>query len=284
MKGKIVLITGATSGIGKAAAVSLAQSGASLILLGRNEKKGNKICQQIIGKTGNDKIKFYKADFLLLREVKIVADKVCNSYDKLDVLINNAGGRFLDHKVSGEGIEQTLAVNHLSHFLLTNVLIEHLKNSPSARIVNVSSNTHRRGEGIIKNVISPSEYNGTQQYSDSKLANVLFTYMLAEHLKGTNVTVTAMDPGGVATNFARNNGIVNWLKHRIYYFKKGELLTPKQGAETIIYLASSMYVEGITAKYFYRKKEKLSSELSYDKELQKKLWDLSKKMIKELSD
>jgi len=284
MKDKIILITGATSGIGKAAAFSLAQAGALLILLGRNEKKGEGVCRLITGKTGNDKIKFFKADLLLLNEVKLAADKICDSYYRIDVLINNAGGRFLEHKLSSEGIEQTLAVNYLSHFLLTDILLDRLKSSSSARIINVASSSHYTGKGIIRNVISPTEYNGKQQYSDSKLANVLFTYKLAEMLEGTNITINAMDPGGVATNFARNNGFVYWVKHRSYYLLKRELLSAQQGADTIIFLASSKEVGGVTGKYFYKRKVKTSSELSYNKELQNELWEMSKKMIKKISE
>jgi len=279
VKNKIILLSGATSGIGKAAAFSLARSGASLILLGRNNEKGEKVCRQIKQKTGNDKIKFYKADFSLMREVKTAAEKVKNDYERIDVLINNAGGRFLDHKVSEEGIEQTLAVNYLSHFLLTDFLLNKLKTAPSARIINVSSSTHYAGKGVIQNITSPENYNGKQQYSDSKLATVLFTYKLAEQLEGSNIIVNTMDPGGVATNFARNNGFVNWMKHRIYYLMKRELLTPEQGAETIIYLTTSPKVERVTGKYFFKEKEKRSSEISYNKEIQKRLWEISLRLV-----
>jgi NAD(P)-dependent dehydrogenase (short-subunit alcohol dehydrogenase family) len=279
MKDKIILITGSTSGIGKAAAFSLAKSGASLILLGRSEKKGNELCKQIARMTGNAELKFFKADLMLLREVKLAAEKIFGSFTRIDVLINNAGARFLGLKVSPEGIEQTLAVNYLSHFLLTDILLDRLKSAPSARIINVASSSHYTGKGIIRNVLLPSDYNGKQQYSDSKLANVLFTYKLAEKLEETKITVNAMDPGGVATNFARNNGLKYWMKHRIYYLLKRELLTAQQGADTIIFLASSEEVEGVTGKYFYKRKIKSSSELSYNKEMQNELWDMSKKMI-----
>ncbi len=279
MKNKTVLITGVTSGIGKAAAFSLAKSGASLILLGRSEKKGETICRQIKQKTGNDKIKFYKADFFLMKEVKSVAEKIINEYERIDILINNAGARFLDHKFSDEGIEQTLAVNYLSHFFLTELLLGKIKNSSSARIINVSSGTHYNGTGVIKNIISPEMYNGRQQYADSKLAVVLYTYKLAEQLSGTGIGVNARDPGVVATNYARNNGLLNWMKHRIYGLMKRQLLNSKQGADTIIYLASSEEVNGVTGNYFYKRKENRSSELSYDKALQKQLWDFSRELL-----
>lgn len=279
MKNRIVLVTGATAGIGKATVFSLAKSGTSLILLGRNEMKAETVSRQIKQKTGNEKVRFYKADFLLMKEIKSVAERIKNDYESINVIINNAGGRFLDHKISEEGIEQTIAVNYLSHFLLTDLLLEKLKSSPSARIINVSSATHYGGKGVIENIASSANYNGKQQYSDSKLATVLFTYNLAEKLRGTNVTVNAMDPGGVATNFARNNGLTNWLKHRIYYLMKRELLTPEQGAETILYLASSSEIEGVTGKYFYKNKEKRSSELSYRRVLQEQLLKFSREWI-----
>ena len=275
---KICLITGATSGIGKAAALKLAELGASLILIGRNPDRGKIICDQIKKETNNKEIKFYKLDLSLMKEVSESAKKIKSDYEHIDILINNAGARFLDHFVTKERIEQTLAVNHLSHFLLTNLLINKLKKSASARIINISSGVHFSGDGVIENIIDPKEYDGRKQYSNSKLANVLFTYGLAGRLRYVNITVNAMDPGGVATNFARNNGLISWLKHRIYYLAKGTLLTPEQGSETIIYLATSPDVEGITGKYFKDKKEIKSSSISYDLNLAKKLWETSEKI------
>jgi len=277
---KICLITGATSGIGKATALKLAELGASLILISRNANKGKKVCDQIKKETSNEKIRFYKLDLSLMKEVKESARQIKSDYDHIDILINNAGARFLDHFVTKEGIEQTLAVNHLSHFLLTNLLVDTLKKSPSgARIINVASGVHFSGDGVIENITDPKEYDGRKQYSNSKLANVLFTYELADRLKNANITVNAVDPGGVATNFARNNGLINWLKHRIYYLTKGNLLTPEQGSETIIYLATSPDVEGITGKYFNDKKEIKSSSISYDLNVAQKLWEASEEII-----
>lgn len=280
IKNKICLITGATSGIGKAAALKLAQLGASLILISRNANKGKIVCDQIKKETNNEKIRFYKLDLSLMKEVKEAARKIKSDYDRIDVLINNAGARFLDHFVTEEGIEQTLAVNHLGHFLLTNLLVDTLKKSPSVeRIINIASGAHFSGDGVIENITDPREYDGRKQYANSKLANVLFTYKLADRLKNVNITVNAMDPGGVATNFARNNGLMNWLKHRIYYLAKGNLLTPEQGSETIVYLATSPDVEGITGKYFEDKKEIKSSSISYDLNVAQKLWEASEKII-----
>jgi NAD(P)-dependent dehydrogenase (short-subunit alcohol dehydrogenase family) len=277
---KICLITGATSGIGKAAALKLAELGASLILIGRSANKGKIVCDQIKKETNNNKIKFYKLDLSLMKEVRESAKKIKSDYDHLDILVNNAGARFLDHFVTKEGIEETLAVNHLSHFLLTNLLVDELKKSSStARIINIASGVHFSGDGVVENITVPKEYDGRKQYANSKLANVLFTYELAERLKNVNITVNAVDPGGAATNFARNNGLVNWLKHRIYYLAKGELLTPEQGSETIIYLATSPDVEGTTGKYFSDKKEIESSSISYDLNVSQKLWEASEKII-----
>jgi len=275
---KICLITGATSGIGKATALKIAELGASLILIGRNANKGKIVCDQIKKETNNGKIIFYKLDLSLMKEVKETAQKIKSDYDHIDILINNAGARFLDHFVTKEGIEQTLAVNHLSHFLLTNLLVDRLKKSSSARIINISSGVHFSGDGVIENITNPKEYDGRKQYANSKLANVLFTYELASILENTNITVNAVDPGGVATSFARNNGLISWLRHRIYYLTKGNLLNPEQGSETVIYLASSPEVEGITGKYFKDKKETKSSSISYDLNLAKKLWEKSEKI------
>jgi NAD(P)-dependent dehydrogenase (short-subunit alcohol dehydrogenase family) len=275
MNQNVCLITGATSGIGKAAALALAKKDCRLILVGRNGRKVARVCEEIKRKSRNVDVGYDVCDLSVLGDVRGLAARINKDLPRIDVLINNAGARFLRHELTGEGIEMTLATNHLGHFVLTLSLVDALKRSARARIINVSSGAHQAATGVIDNILSAKDYDGRRQYSNSKLANLLFTYALAGRLKGTGVTVNAVDPGGVATNFGRNNGLAYWLKHRLYYFMKRQLLTPAQGAETIVYLASSDALEGISGKYFKARKERRSSELSYDRAAQDRLWALS---------
>jgi NAD(P)-dependent dehydrogenase (short-subunit alcohol dehydrogenase family) len=279
MNRQICLITGATSGIGKAAAFALAKKNYELIFIGRNEEKAKKVCYEIKKKTGNDSVKYFVCDLSLLQEVRSTAGKIKNDYERIDVLINNAGAKILRHQLTKDGIELTLATNHLGHFILTLSLMGLLKRSQSARIINVSSGAHYVSDGVIENILTADHYDGRRQYANSKLANVLFSYALADKLKGSGIVANAVDPGGVATNFSRNNGLRHWLKHRIYYLKKRQLLTPEQGAATLVFLASANDVTGITGKYFNDLKEKKSSDISYDKALQDKIWEFSAGLI-----
>ncbi len=266
------LITGATSGIGKAAALALSKKGWRVILVGRNKEKIARAGDEIKRKSRNKDVSFYVCDLSVLRDVRALAVRIREDFGRIDVLVNNAGARILRHRLTEEGIELTLATNHLGHFVLTLSLIDALERSERPRIINVSSSAHYTGTGVIENIRSAADYDGRKQYANSKLANILFTFALADRLKGMRIAVNAVDPGGVATNFARNNGLVPWLKHRLYYLKKRQLLTPARGAETIVYLASSDDAIGITGKYFLGKKEKRSSDLSMDKAIQEKLW------------
>jgi NAD(P)-dependent dehydrogenase (short-subunit alcohol dehydrogenase family) len=278
MNRQICLITGATSGIGKAAAFALAKKNYELILIGRNEAKVKKVSCEIRKKTGNDHVNEFVCDLSLLQDVRRVADKVKNAYNRIDVMINNAGAKILRHQLTKDGIELTLATNHLGHFTLTLSLMDLLKRSQSARIVNVSSGAHYASDGVVENILTADLYDGRKQYENSKLANVLFTYALADKLRGRGIVANAVDPGGVATNFSRNNGLRHWLRHRLYYLKKRQLLTPEQGAATLVFLASANDVMGITGKYFSDLKEIKSSDISYDKALQDKIWEFSAKL------
>lgn len=283
MKNKIALITGATSGIGKATAFELAKKNFDLILIGRSEQKCRKVTKQIKSRNTDLMVEYYVTDISSMKDVKELCVNLKNDFEKIDVLINNAGARFLQHQLTNEGIELTLATNHLGHFVLSNELIPLLKNSDDARIINISSAAHGGGNGLIENVTNPSEYDGRLQYSNSKLANVLFTYELADRLKNDNIKVFAVDPGGVATNFARNNGLKFWIKHLAYYILKRELITPKQAAQTIVYLSTSIDLMNKTGKYYFDMKERNSSQLSYDKSLQKKLWEMSEELLRKIS-
>jgi len=277
MQNKLCLITGATSGIGKATAIELAKLGFNLILTGRSEEIGKNLSDSLIKKY-KIKSEFIKCDISSLNDVRNLAGIVNSKYDHLNVLINNAGSRFSDYQKSVDGIELTFATNHLGHFLLTQLLFELLKKSSDARIINVSSSAHYGKQIDIDDLVSPKEYNRSLVYGRSKLANVLFTYELARRNIFSNVSINAIDPGGVATNFAKNEGFFRWLKHISYYIAKRQLLTPKQGAETIVYLASSDNVKGITGRFFFEKKEKKSTEESYDLDKAKQLWQLSENL------
>ena len=278
MKNKICLITGATSGIGKAAALKLADLGASLILLSRNEIKGEKICKQIKKINNNAQAKFFRVDISSMKEVRSVTEKIKSDFDHIDVLINNAGARFDNYLKNDEGIELTFATNHLGHFLLTLSLIEMLKKSGQARIINISSPAHTRGTQELDDIVAPIHYDRRIAYGRSKLANLYFTYELSSRLKNSKITANAVDPGGVATNFSRNNGLYPWLKHYLSYILQLKLISPQKAAETIVYLASSREVSETTGKYFFEKNEINSSCASYNKDVALKLWQLSLKL------
>lgn len=272
------VITGATSGIGKAAALALARKQWKMLLIGRNITKLEQTTQEIRKRTQNDLIGHYVCDMSSMRDVRRLADMIKADHKHLDVLINNAGAKFLRHQITEEGIEVTLATNHLGHYFLTLSLIDLLRESRASRIINVSSGSHFAGSGVISNILTPQGYDGRKQYAESKLANVLFTYALAAKLKDSRITVNAVDPGGVATNFSRNNGLIHWIKHRVYYIMKRQLLAPEEGAKTIVYLASGDEVSGVTARYFYEMKERKSSEASYTIAMQDELWESSARL------
>jgi NAD(P)-dependent dehydrogenase (short-subunit alcohol dehydrogenase family) len=278
MKNKMCLITGATSGIGRATALKLADLGTSLILLSRNQKKGEKICNQIRKKNNNAQVKFYGVDISSMKEVRNVSERIKKDFDHIDVLINNAGARFDKYFKNDEGIELTFATNHLGHFLLTLSLIEMLKKSSRGRIINISSSAHAIGTEEFDDIVAPQNYDRRVAYGRSKLANLYFTYELSSRLNNSNITVNAVDPGGVATKFSRNNGLFPWAKHYLSYILKLKLISPQKATETIVYLASSDEVNETTGKYFFNKNEINSSPASYSKEAALTLWQLSLKL------
>jgi retinol dehydrogenase-12 len=273
---KTCLITGATSGIGEATALALGTKGFRIIAIGRNEKKLEQIKKKFSSQASGGDMLCYLCDLSLMADVRSATARILDSFDRIDVLINNAGARFLRHGLTAEGIERTLATNHLGHYLLTLSLLGALKRSGAGRIINVSSGAHLSATGVIENIRWPKNYDGRRQYANSKLANILFTNALAKRLAGAGITVNAVNPGGVATNFARNNGLAYWLKHRAFYMVRRELLSPAQGAQTIVHLASSGEIANVSGKYFYRFQEASPSALSRDSVLQEKLWSMSR--------
>ncbi len=275
MKDKTVLITGANAGIGKMTARELAKMGARVIMVARSRERGEAALADIKAASGSSAVDLLLADLSSQTAIRQLAADFKAKYDRLDVLINNAGALFLQRKLSVDGIEMTFALNHLSYFLLTNLLLDALESSVPARIINVASVAHERADLDFADLQSEKSYRGFPVYGKSKLANVLFTYELARRLNGSGITVNALHPGFVGTSFAKNNGrIARMVMSLINKFA----LTPEQGAETSIYLASSPEVAGVSGQYFYKKKAKRSSSNSYDKAAAQRLWQISEQI------
>jgi retinol dehydrogenase 12 len=272
MQGKICLVTGATLGIGKETALGLARQGAQVVIVGRDEARSRETAEGIARAAGVPPVDYFVADLSSQAEVRRLAAAFKGKYPKLDVLVNNAGAVFTQREISVDGYERTWALNHLAEFLLTQLLLDNLEASAPARIVNVSSAAHTSGKIDFDNLRGEKKYSGLAAYSQSKLANVLFTYALARRLAGKGVTANCLHPGVVATGFGHNTpGLVKTLLSLARPF----LITPEKGAATSIYLASSPEVANVTGKYFAKCKPVASSKLSEDVALQEKLWEVS---------
>jgi NAD(P)-dependent dehydrogenase (short-subunit alcohol dehydrogenase family) len=275
MLGKVCLVTGATSGIGYETARGLAETGARVVLAGRDPEKGARVRQKIMESSGNAEVHYLNADLSSQDQVRRLAGDFMASYERLDVLVNNAGAAFLRRRLSADGIERTFALNHLSYFLLTCLLLETIKASTPARIVNVSSASHLSARIKFDDPGLERGYWVMGAYGQSKLGNLLFTYELARRLEGSGVTVNAMHPGWVRTNIGRDNG---WLVRILMQLLQLGARSPAQGAQTILYLATSPEVEGVSGRYFIDERAVKSSPASYDREFARRLWDISARM------
>jgi len=272
MKDKICLVTGASSGIGKVTAEALARQGATVLLVCRNRAKGEAALREIKERSSNGNVELFLADLSSQKEIRRVAEEISSPYPRVDVLVNNAGGIYPTRTVTVDGIETTFAVNHLAYFLLANLLLAQLKASPAARIINVTSQVHRYGGIFFDDLGLERRFNPMMSYAQSKLANILFTYELARRLHGTRTTVNTLHPGGVRTNFGKElTGIAGVVFRHLGFFMR----SPQKGAETVIWLASSPDVAGVTGKYFLDKKEIRSSKISYDADVARRLWEVS---------
>ena len=273
---RIAVITGANTGMGKATARALAENGDRVVMVCRSRERGEAALQEVKSQSGNPDVELMICDLSSLDSVNEFCRDFRMKYKQLHVLINNAGVIVPDYRTTSEGYELQFGVNHLAHFLLTDRLLDLLKEGAPARIINVASVAHKSGKIYFDDVNLKQNYGAWRAYAQSKLANVLFTFRLAEMLEGSGVTVNCLHPGTVATNIVvKQNSPIGKLIARIMGWL---IMPPEKGAETAVYLASSGEVEGITGKYFYRKKPVPSSRLSYDKETAGKLWDLSVKM------
>jgi NAD(P)-dependent dehydrogenase (short-subunit alcohol dehydrogenase family) len=275
MDGKVVLVTGGNSGIGKAAATSLAEMGAEVVLLCRNREKAEKAVSDITSSSGRP-VDLIIADMLLQNEVRRAASEFISTRSRLDVLLNNAGSDFVSYQETEDGIERTMALNYFSQFLFTNLLIPTLRKSTPSRIVNVSSAGHYGASLDFGNINGKGDMGtgGLGAYGRSKLALILFTYELARRLQGSGVTANCLHPGAVRTNIWSHAGLFSPLTRLASLF----MISPDEGAKTSVYLASSPEVEGVTGKYFEKCKPKRSSEQSYDEAAAARLWELSERM------
>ena len=280
MQGKTVLITGANQGIGKASALELARRGAKVVLVSRNEAKGKAALEEVRAAAKGEAPLLLVADLASLADVRRLAADFRKQHDKLDVLLNNAGLIVPTRQTTADGFEETFAVNHLAPFVLTGELVDLLKKTPGSRIVNVSSEAHRRGTIYWDDIELREGYGSFKAYSQSKLANVLFTYELSRRLVGTGVTANCLHPGVVGSGFGQTyKGAFSILVR----LGKPFLLSNEAGARTSIYLASSPDVAGVTGKYFDKCKPSRSNAVSYDEASWARLWEVSEAMASKVA-
>ena len=275
MTGKTCLVTGATSGIGRVTALELAHMGANVVLAGRDQARCAAAAIDIREESNNPFVEYLVADLSSQVQVRRLAEQFKERHQRLDVLVNNAGAIFLRRRYNTDGIEMTFALNHLSYFLLTNLLLDVLTASAPARVVNVASVAHRNAGLNLADVHDPGRYFGFPAYSRSKLCNLLFTYELARRLDGTGVSANTLHPGLVATRFLAGNGPLGRFLNFLLSIKG---ISVEDGAKTTVYAASSPLMEGVSGRYLIKKQPVRSSERSYDESLAAGLWELSAKL------
>jgi NAD(P)-dependent dehydrogenase (short-subunit alcohol dehydrogenase family) len=275
MKGKRVVITGPTKGIGRVAAVELAKKGADMTLVARDEGRARELANEIGGAD------VFIGDLSSIAEVKRLGDEIAKRHERIDVLVNNAGAINMGRETTVDGLERTFATNHLAYFVLTDKLLPSLKNAASAgsgaRIVNVASEAHRQGSIDFDDLMFEKRWSGMNAYFASKLANILFTAELARRLEGTKVTANSLHPGAVASGFMANNTGIVALGWKVI---SPLLLSTEKGAKTTIFLASDPSVEGVTGKYFQKCKERKPSRKARDMTAANRLWQVSEDLVR----
>ena len=280
MAGKTVLITGGNSGIGREAAAALAGMGGRVVITSRDPAKGQQALAYVREKSGGGSVDLLALDLASFASIRRAAAEFRERYDQLHVLVNNAGVILSQRTETEEGFETTFGVNHLGHFLLSQLLLDRVKASAPARIVNVSSDAHRFArKGLnFDELQSKRRYSGMRTYGRSKLANIYFTRELARRLEGTGVTVNAVHPGSVATGFAQD-GDVRGIFSVLFKIARPFLRSPEQGAQTVIYAASAPELEGVTGRYFKGSREGRVTAIARDDEAARRLWAVSEEFI-----
>jgi NAD(P)-dependent dehydrogenase (short-subunit alcohol dehydrogenase family) len=275
MDGKVILITGANSGIGRASALGLARLGATVVMLCRSAKRGERALRWVRKHSRNDGVHLLLADLSRRQEIVDAANEFKERFRRLDVLLNNAGVLTRRRRLTADGFEVQFFVNHLAYFLMTGQLLDVLRDSAPSRIVNVASTAHSRGTLDFDNLQGEQHYNGWQQYGNTKLANIVFTYELARRLEGSGVTANCLHPGVIHTNLMSNySKALSGLWHLLQWFFK----QPDEGARTPVFLASSPAVADQSGKYYRNCAPMGTTEQSNDPVVQRRLWEVSESL------
>jgi NAD(P)-dependent dehydrogenase (short-subunit alcohol dehydrogenase family) len=275
MTNKLCVITGANSGIGYETAKALAEKGAYIVMVCRNEDKAIEAKNEILRSVPDAGIAIVLCDFSIQKEIRLAADEIGSRYKKIDILINNHGFIASERWETVDGLEATFAVNHIGYFLFTNLLLENIKAAKKGRIINVASDAHRVGEFDPNNLQLEDDFSAMKAYGNSKLFNILFTKELAERIKETKVTANCLHPGVIGSNFGKSG---NWLVRMIWALGSPFMKSTKSGAQTSIYLASSDEVENANGAYFKNKKAKAPRKHALDKDAAKQLWEISERL------
>ena len=275
LDGRVALVTGANSGIGYEVALQLAARGATLVLLCRDAERGEAARARISEQTSNDRVELLLADMGSQAQVRRAAAEFRERHDRLHLLVNSAGAIQRRRELTEDGLERTFAANHLGTFLLTRQLLDVIRASAPARIINVASSSHARGPLDFADLDSAEDWAGMRAYGRSKLGNVMFSHELARRLDGSGVTVNAMHPGLVATNFGRG---VRWIRLGIAA-ARWFMVSPRDSGADVLHLATSPELDGVTGAYFVRREQQPSSEFSRDESLQQRLWMASEVLV-----
>lgn len=279
LSGQVIIVTGANSGIGKVTAVALAKMNAIVVMVCRSQERGSRALAEAKAQSGNHNVHLMLCDLSSQASIRSFVAAFNNKFDRLDVLINNAGAVYSERYESVDGLELTFALNHMGAFLLTNLLLDTLKASAPSRIINISSDAHRFGQLTLDDLQRTRRYSTFPVYAQSKLMNIMFTYALVRRLDGAGVTVNVAHPGIVRTNMGHT--MRSWLTKLAMRIVLAFGVSEEEGAETVIYLASSPQVAGISGKYWGKKTAVSSSRASYNQDAQEKLWQISETAVVE---